>query len=269
MVTRKQSINNFSEKMDKLIDSSYLLTASRIKDVLKALTSSKLFFELITFCMQDFDFENIYSRYTESQKPYPTEDKKTLIAFGFSILAAIDSKELELLSVLSNNYKNDYVDRSYRNFAALFLTPFKLAIVEVAEQMLELSRPVEDSDAHSSLFTDENFGMEKSFSPEEHKASRELVYDENQPRRNYLTCYSDIQKIITEEKSKIIHGKIKENEKRDLFILLESFRDCLFKGSKEQVKTTFISYKYAILSFKRLQSDVEDIERILKFCNIL
>ncbi len=115
MVTRKQSINNFSEKMDKLIDSSYLLTASRIKDVLKALTSSKMFFELITFCMQDFDFENIYSRYTESQNPYPTEDKKTLIAFGFSVLAAIDSKELELLSVLSNNYKNDYVDRSYRN----------------------------------------------------------------------------------------------------------------------------------------------------------
>ena len=269
MVTRKQSINNFSEKMDKLIDSSYLLTASRIKDVLKALTSSKMFFELITFCMQDFDFENIYSRYTESQNPYPTEDKKTLIAFGFSVLAAIDSKELELLSVLSNNYKNDYVDRSYRNFAALFLTPFKLAIVEVAEQMLELSRPAEDSDVHSSLFTDENFGMEKSCDPEENKASRELVYDENQPRRNYLTCYSDIQKIITEEKSKIIHGKIKENEKRDLFILLESFRDCLFKGSKEQVKTTFISYKYAILSFKRLQSDVEDIERILKFCNIL
>lgn len=269
MVTRKQSINNFSEKADKLIESSYLLTASRIKDVLKALTSSKMFFELITFCMQDFDFENIYARYTQSQKPYPTDDKKTLIAFGFSILAAIDSKELELLSVLSNNYKNDYVDRSYRNFAALFLTPFKLAIIEASEQMIELSRPQKEPDSRSSLFTDENFGAEKTADADEHKVSRELVYDENQPHRNYLTCYSDIQKIITEEKSKIIHGKIKENEKRDLFILLESFRDCLFKGSKEQVKTTFISYKYAVLSFKRLQSDVEDIERILKFCNIL
>ena len=40
-------------------------------------------------------------------------------------------------------------------------------------------------------------------------------------------------------------------------------------GKKESIKTSFVSYKYAILAFKKIESEVEDIERILKFCSAI
>lgn len=276
MVTRAQSIKNFSCKMDKLIESSYILTTSKIAEVIKALTSSKMFFELITFCMDGFDFDAKLEEYEQVGGSFPVDNKKDLIAFGFCLLAAIDAKQIELLDVLNENYKCDNVERSYKAFALMFLTPFKFAVTNSAEQMIS---GLEDLNGDPEKFKGEAFNQmvqnipeNKKLAPENEKSfgyKRELVYDEEAPRKNYLTCYSDIQRILTEEKSRIIRSRFKDGEKQDLLMLLESFRDCLFKGNKEQVKTTFVSYKYAIKNYRRVDSEVEDIERILKFCGIL
>ena len=88
-------------------------------------------------------------------------------------------------------------------------------------------------------------------------------------RRNYQTCYNDIQEIIVKERNTIMHCRIKEEEKNDLLTLLEAFKDNVFMGNKEQVRMSFVSYKYAATSFKKFYSEVDDIERILKFCKIL
>lgn len=271
MVTRKQSINNFSEKTDKLINGGYLFTATRIKDVLKALTSSKMFFELISFCMEGFDFDEVCEKYALSGEPFPTEDKKELIAFGVSLLSAIDAEQIELLDVLTSNYKSNYVDSSYRAFASSYLVPFKEAIVESAQKMIEMSAEKECGDKSNPLFdapTEPVFNNEQSdsFMPFAH--IHEADYSDNHPR-SYLTCYNDIQRIISSEKSKIAYSKLKDNEKTDLLEILDEFRSKLDRGTKEELRQTFRNYRYAVSNFKKLTSDVADIERILKFCNIL
>ena len=63
--------------------------------------------------------------------------------------------------------------------------------------------------------------------------------------------------------------RIKDDKKDDLMLLLYAFKDCLFLGNKDQIKVAFVSYKYAVMNFKRLDSEVDEIERILKFCKIL
>lgn len=277
MVTREQSIKNFSCKMDKLIESSYILTTSKVADVMKSLTSSKMFFELITFCMDGFDFDSKLEEYEQVGGNFPVDNKKDLIAFGFCLLAAIDSKQIELLDILNENYKGANVERSYKTFTLMFLTPFKFAVINSAEQMISeldnLNNDPEKFKGEAFNQMVQNISDNKSGTAQESEKpfgyKRELVYDEEAPRKNYLTCYSDIQRIISDEKSRIIHGRLKDGEKQDLLMLLESFRGCLFKGNKEQIKTTFLSYKYAIKNYRRVDSEVEDIERILKFCGIL
>lgn len=260
MVTRKQSLKNFSTRMDDLINCAYLLSAPKITAVLKAITSSRMFFELVTFCMEGIDFEELFVQYSLECEPYPVDDDKTLIAFGFNLLALIDSGEIDLSDVISNNYKRNTIDKSYRNFSASFLIPFKSAVAATAEKMMDLSH-TEDSSPDKSEVGDKK---DDEVSPVFSRAD-----DGGEGRKNYLTCYSDIQAIVTEERVKIMYAKLRDGEREDLVMLLDTFRDCLFKGTKEQIRQAFIAYKYAVQNFKKLDTAVDDIGRILKFCGII
>lgn len=273
MVTRRQSVDNFCVKIDNLIDCAYLLSASRVTAVLKALTSSRLFFELITFCSDGVDFDHLLQDYSLVHDPYPTDDKKTLIAFGFRLLAAVDAGEIELLDVMNNNYKRNNLERSYQNFCNLFLKPFKHAVTEAAEKMISASdaeRMDEKAEEYNNDYVANHARNEETSAEADGPVFARAVEEGDTPgRKNYLTCYSDIQAIVSEERAKIMSTRMHDREKRDLLMLLDAFRGTLFKGTKAQIGQAFVSYKYAVQNFKRVDSGVDDIGRILRFCGII
>jgi len=268
MVTRRQSVENFSAKMDSLINSAYLLCSSKITAVLKAVTSSRLLYELVTFCLEDFDFEELLGDYSMTERPYPTDDKKTVIAFGFSLLAAVDAGDIDLLDVLNNNYKRNSLDKSYQDFALRFLKPMKKAFCEVADIMI-------DSDAGRLRSKSSDVGGEDGYVETRDGLEVAPVFaraEENSEgggRKNYLTCFSDLQTLATEEQAKIMYAKMRENEKHDLIMLLKLFREKLSNGNKEEIRQAYVSYKYAVQNFKKLDSSIDDIGRILRFCGII
>ncbi len=261
MVTRKQSIENFSAKMDELIASNYLLADKKITAVLKAVTASKIFYELICFTAEGFDYASYVSSLTRGE-PFPVSNKRLLIAFGFSLFTEIDGKNEDLLNILSIYYGSDSFDRSYKTFADEFLIPFKNTVLYVVEEMMLSigdSKSEEPNNVISFTEVDKQIKIEAVKKPEQSVETKK-----------YLTCYRDIQKILISEKAKIIHCRhLKDNEKGDLLVLLDRFKDALFRGKKQEIKAAFISYKYAISGFKRIDSEIDDIERILKFCNAI
>lgn len=268
MVTRQKSIENFSAKADDLIGCAYLLSSSRISAMLKSITSSRLLCEIVTFCLDGVDFERLLEQYSMQSKPYPTNDVRVLIAFGFHLFAAIDSGEFKLLDVLNNNYKRSNMERSYQAFCTSFVLPFKVALVDTAE------RTAKEYDVEVTNEKTKKMIMErdKNGSPDDEEYPSVFVRAEEENgsgKKNYLTCYTDIQALVTADMAKILHGRLRDSERKDLILLLEAFRDCLFKGSKDQVRQSFVSYKYAVQNFKRLDSSVDDIGRILRFCGII
>ena len=262
MVTRKQSIANFSAKMDELINSSYILSDKKITNVLKAITSSKLFFELVTFCSDGYCYEYDRDNFANNKQPFVFDDDKQLIAFGVNLLANIDSKEEDLLNILTVNYHNDNFDKSYKEFAKNFLTRFKEVMIKTVNLMIDVKE----------------HGVKNISTPPVTQKNEQVTFADVQVqfeepnggiRRNYQTCYTDIQQIILRERNAIMYARIKEEDKNDLLNLLEAFKDCLFMGENEQLRMSFISYKYAVTSFKKVNSEYDDIERILKFCKIM
>ena len=260
MITRKQSIEYFSTRMDELITSNYLLADKKITNVLKTATTSKLFYELICFTIEGFNFAEYYASLTKGEF-FPTKNKKNFIAFAFCLFCEIDCKNEDILNVLSIYYRAENFDRSYKLFADNFLIPFKKMVVSIAEEMV---RSTEENDQKG--FFPEVLSLSEANAQLQKGSAQTAIPPET---KKYLTCYKDIQKILISEKAKIIHCRhIKDNEKSDLLVLLDRFKDCLSIGNKEEIKTSFISYKYAVLAFKRIESEVEDVERILKFCKI-
>ena len=261
MITRKQSIERFSLKMDELISSNYLLTDKKITAVLKAVTSSKLFYELICFTAEGFDYTS-YLNSLPRGEAFPVSNKRLLIAFGFSLLSELDCKNEDILSVLSIYYGAESFDKSYKLFAEGFLTPFKNAVLYVTGEMLAQSSVNEKEDAKVVVSIG---GVGQQLELKQVKQP-----ETNSETKKYLTCYRDIQKLLISEKAKIIHCKhVKDAEKSDLLVLLDRFKDALFRGNKQEIKATFISYKYAILGFKRIETEIDEVERILKFCKAI
>ena len=267
MITRKQSIEYFSLRMDELINSNYLLVDKKITNLLKTVTASKLFYEIISFTAEGFNFEN-YKASLPKGSFFPVDNKKNLIAFAFCLFSEIDAKNEDLLNILSIYYNAENFDRMYKLFVENFLIPFKSAVLTVIDEILRYESE-EDSPFKGIVEEIEEDITIAPLKTDEKKVTKK-VEPANQPTKKYLTCYKDIQKILISEKSKIIHCKhLKDNEKSDLLVLLERFKDCLFHGNKESIKTAFISYKYAVSTFRRIDSEVDDVERILKFCEAI
>ncbi|MDY4677196.1 MAG: hypothetical protein SO373_08665 [Candidatus Borkfalkiaceae bacterium] len=268
MVTRRKSIENFSAKADELIGCAYLLSSARISAMLKSIASSRLLLEIVTYCLDGVDFESLLQEYSMQDKPYPTNDVRVLIAFGFYLFTAIDSGEFKLIDILNNNYKRSNLERSYQAFCTLFVIPFKDAIVDTAEKAAREY----DAEVLNEKTKKKILARDKQVDSDEEEYPSIFVRAEEKAgagRKNYLTCYSDIQNLVADDLAKIAHSRLREREKTDLALLLTTFRDCLFRGSEEQVKQSFISYKYAVQNFKRLDSSVDDIGRILRFCGII
>lgn len=268
LVTRQKSIENFSAKADELIGCAYLLSSAHISAMLKSIASSRLLLEIVTYCLDGVDFESLLQKYSMQDKPYPTDNRAVLIAFGFYLFTAIDAGEFKLIDVLNNNYKRSNLERSYQAFCTSFVLPFKVAIVDTAEKAAREY----DAEVLNEKTKKKILARDKQVDPDEEEYPSIFVRAEEKAgagRKNYLTCYSDIQNLVADDLAKIAHSRLREREKTDLALLLTTFRDCLFRGSEEQVKQAFISYKYAVQNFKRLDSSVDDIGRILRFCGII
>ncbi len=254
MITKIQSINRFESRMDDLLSSNYILADKKITAVLKAVTASKLFYGLISFCADGFDYGVSFNRaFKNGEFRKPSGDKE-FIALGFYLFSDFDSKRADLFKLLEAYFPADNYDKSYKEFCARFLLPFKNAVVNSAKAMVE----IEEEEV-------------ASFSPQYDEGEGEST-DRSNPisgRRTYSHCFADAQKLLALEQEKIIQAKIKADKKSDLLVILGALKDSFFLGDKPQIRVAFLSYKYAVMNFKRLDTEVDELERILKFCNIL
>lgn len=266
MITRVQSINRFESRMDDLLSSNYILADKKVTAVLQSVTASKLFYGLISFCAEGFDYEKSFSRAFSNGRFFCPESEKELIALGFCLFSDFDSKRLDLFKLLENFFPADNYDKSYKAFCSSFLQPFKSAVVRAAKAMLEL----DDGDPSLAFSSEKNaLNDEEKSSLSESEHAENFAPASESGRKNYYTCFADVQKILYSERSTILQAKIKEDKKNDLLAILGAFKDCLFLGDKQQIRIAFLSYKYAVMNFKRLDTEIDDIERILKFCKII
>ena len=269
MVTRKQSIENFSNKMDELINSKYIMTEKKITNVLKSITSSKLFFELVVFCNGGYDYQSERAQFYKAGEPFAFDNDKDLIAFGVNLLTSLDSKEEDLLTLLSKNYRSDNFDKSYRQFASEFLTAFKDVMVSSASSMINGCACENENLNGGEKVNSESSAVAQKSVQAKRPAKKVEQGEKNEIKKHYAGCYSDLQQAIINERNLIMNSKLSDSEKADLYVLLEAFKECVFMGNRDQMRTSFISYRYAAVNFKKLNSEVDEIERILKFCKVL
>ncbi len=247
MQTRRKSIENFIKCMDEFISANYVLSDAKLSNVMRALSSSKLFYTLLEFCTQDFDYQSAFSSafikgdgFGKGSFVLPS-NSKSVIALGFSVLYQLNVKELDFYKLLDEYfYLRNYND-SFKNFSMQFLVPFRCEVLKAAEIMLKDGEVV--AGAPADLSTDADKLENKSF------------LNEDEVER--------ISALLDQSKATILQYKIEAKLKAELVVLYDAFQSALKEGDDYKIKIAFLGYKYATYYHRKADNSVWKIEKIL------
>ena len=232
--------------MDELINSPYVLSAVKISNLLKGISSSKMLYELFEYCLDGFDFDAARSRYFlkgergEEGRFLLPPDARTVIALGFYLLYSIDTKAVDFMSVLGNYFYADDVNSAYGNFAVEFLKPFKDNVLASVRLMIEGEREMPVAKVT--------------------KSDKKVLADADARA---------IEALLDQSKGVILQYRIEPKLKAELVVLYDNFKQAIFDGDANRVKIAFIGYKYAVLFHKRSEVGIEKIEKILSEAGII
>ena len=233
--------------MDEIISSPYVLSAVKISNLLKGISSSKILYELFNFCLEDFDYESVKKEYfiggvgSDNGRFLMPPSSKVFLAFGFTFLYMVDMKKEDLMSVLGNYFYANDLASAYKKFAGEFLTPFKEQTLLALEKMIEVEKT---------------------------KPKAKVVRNTSKTVLSGVNARL-IDELLDQSKGVILQYKIDPRPKAELIALYDNFKQAIFEGDPDKLKVAFLGYKYVAFYHRRLDVSVEKIEEILVKSGIL
>ncbi len=236
---KKEELALFLERADEMINSKYILADIKIVNLLKSIAASETLIALFKNCLEDFDYAKAKKTYLV-KSPYLSEDKGEfvmpessieLLAFTFSILMDIDSKNIDLYTFLDKYF---YVDGSsysaYSAFLNSVIKPFRNTVKVIVENVIEgkIADPV------------------KEISKKETQKSEPEVDKKAAPVDKTAT-FSAIKKIkgyLLVDKTKVKASKKKDAVKNELLTVVDTLANVIESGDKDAINYAFITYKY-------------------------
>ena len=260
MKTREESLNNFSNLMDKLINSKYLLASSAIYDVMTAINSSKLLSDMFTYFSDGFDFEEALTSafYIEGEDRHFVLPELTneMLAFVYNVLKELNYKRLQLSDILDFFEGGKNYDVSYQNFAKEMLYPFKFYVYQIGMQMINGTEPPKVEEEYAEEV------VEEIAAPNEQNANSSINSNKNDD-------YATLRRLIDLDKLAISQSRLSEDEKEELRYILNVFEDEIKFGDKAKMKLAYLAYYYALRPLKKVKTNVKAITEIFVKSEIL
>ncbi len=130
----KAKLNEFFRACDDMIKGRFILSDTKVSNILKCVVNSEHLYSLYSKCMQNFKFAQsleIASANNANNGGYfvMPADEKQIVAFVTCFLLEVDKKNISLQSFVTENfYSPDGYNISYSNFALTVLVEYKTAV---------------------------------------------------------------------------------------------------------------------------------------------
>ena len=198
-------LKKFNQACDEFASGKYILANVKIKAILSTISDSAKFTELVTECLQDFDFKLAFQNsITEQGLMLPTGDK-CVVAYCFNLLYNLNNGRINFLDFLTKYFsKEDVKGEEFNDFVSNILTPFKNSVNALYQQMYLMT---ESEDYQNNLF---------------HKLT------------NIAKCNLDI----------IDDFKLKEIQKDELSLLLNAMMLASDKNDRKTVYALMVGIEY-------------------------
>lgn len=246
-MTKREELDNFLSKTEDFINSKYIVADIKIVYLLKTIAASETLLALFKSCLDSNDYEHLKKKYFVQSKF--SFDKGEficpvnlgeLIALCFGILVDIDAKRLDLALLLDKYfYVNGSFFESYNAFLEQMIKPFSTAVKTVMEKVIDGA--VEDP-IDAVIREEERKNKEKEEEKNKELKEKELSL------KSYGDSIKALKELLLVDKTKIKESKLKENEKREMLLITDTFANVIEAEDKDSIDYAYAAYKFMIRS---------------------
>ena len=262
--TALKNIYELLANCDELINGRYIFAENIIEKILLNISKTPEVYDLISDCMQNFNFEREFNR---AKVKLPTKDgyfvmpesKAIVLPLVFCILVDIRDKKINFHEFVKDYFTSEDLNE-FENFAQTLIVPFKNAIaycfdiepkqeqVRVMEQEVTLQENVQEQN---------NFDRQEA--PVVSEPENKLLQEEK------LKNFMSKAKIICEQmQSEILSDpKVKPDLKNDVDYLLNIMIECTQFGDIKHFSAYTVAIDYIARPIKSLRFLAQELRQIL------
>lgn len=253
MATNIESLENFKEKINELVNCKYILAERKISDLLKVITDSKMLYELFEYVTDGFDY------YTFKSVCFPEDGngvkmpakESELLALVFLLLMEIDMNK-ESLDGLCLKYfgANETGQARYASFVLKVIIPFGLATERAADRLIN---------AQSEELAEKEVGEKAEKIATESESDPPKAGVKKAPEKKEYPFIEKARKVAEKYyKGRSIFKRNRE-KKEELDYILFSLENALRKKNAETVTLAYTALKYFVLSEFNLKINLDEI----------
>ncbi len=238
MVTKEQSLRNFLDKADEVIEGKYLFAIKNIEEMLRTISSSRILFEVFEYCYTGENLEKLKAQCFVSNGKTGAftmpENPKQVIALCFHVLNQIVNNETDFNSFLTTYFPSEesFLD-SYGMFINYLVVPFSKTVKNVVETVISASKI---------------------------KERREVASEK--PDIDYQYLYG-LASMLEEDLRAFIATGLKDEVQKDVVLIIERMILEAKHFRTEWLKPLFIAYKYACMHVKKVKTHFDEVEEML------
>ncbi|MBE5738610.1 MAG: hypothetical protein E7354_02665 [Clostridiales bacterium] len=246
----KQNILDFFSACNEMIEGRFLLSDTKVSNILKCVVNSSILYDLYAKCTKGFKFSNVLEA-SRADNPENggfftlIDGDKNIVAFVTCFLLEVDKKNINLQAFIQENFFNtDGYNISYNNFALTVLVAYKNAVKRLLGIDEQANAVDYEGEAEEMALGEEE---EKIESDEETKISF----------ANLLMNINELQNIINDD------YKIKYSEKEELLIVLKALHRAVQMEELLIINALLVPLEHTLVKNKKCKNTYEQIKILI------
>jgi len=244
-------IVDFYKACDEMIEGRFILSDTKVSNILKCVVKSETLYNLYSKCMKEFNFQSILDRCIATNSGnggyfVMPDDEKEIIAFVTCFLLEVDKKNINLqVFVTDNFFSSDGYNISYNNFALTVLVAYKTAVKNLVG-VDEKGKIVENED-----FTENQVTIEETIEKVETDQNTKILF------ANLVMNITELANAINDE------SRLKYNEKEELIIITKALHRAVHMEELLIINALLVPLEHMLVKHKKLKKIYEYIKLLI------
>lgn len=252
MITEEEKLKvlEFYKFCNEMIDGRFILSDTKVSNILKSVVKSEVLYNLYSHCMTNFKFNEVLYR-CSAENPsnggffVMSEDDKEIMAFVTCLLLEVDKKNINLQTFVTDNFfSSEGYNISYNNFALTILTAYKKAVINMIG-IDEDGNVLENEDRE--LFNEVPEPEEEN----EEDQNTKILF------ASLLMNLSELQNLINDD------YKIKYQDKEELLIVLKALNKAIHMEDLLIINALLVPLEHMLVKNKKMKATYERIKILI------
>ncbi|MGN0961649.1 MAG: hypothetical protein ACI4PF_05580 [Christensenellales bacterium] len=253
MITEEERKNlvDFFNACNEMIEGRFILSDTKVSNILKSVVKSEKLYNLYSECMQGFRFAQTLESCKASnpanggyfQMP---QEEKDIVAFVTCLLLEVDKRNINLQTFVTDNfYSADGYNISYNNFSLMVLVEYKTAVKNLLNVDDE-GRELESDDLSEGQVT-----IDETIEEVKANENTKILF------ANLMLSIVELQNLINED------TKLKFAQKEELLIVLKALNKAVHIEDLLIINALLVPLEYVLEKNKRYKQSYEKLKMLI------